>query len=53
MFILILIVMNSAGSSISSNKIRFSNESTCLKAINKLVQLEKGFVVKATCVKDD
>jgi hypothetical protein len=53
MFVLILVLLNSSGGAISSNEIRFSSESSCLKAINKLVQLERGFTVKATCVKDE
>lgn len=55
MFILFLIVLNSSQSSISSSNVKFSNEMACLKAISKLLEMEKkfGVHVQARCVKDE
>jgi len=55
MFILFLIVLNSSGSSVSSSNARFESEISCLKAIEKLLTMEKqfGIRVQARCVKGD
>lgn len=51
-YILIMIIMNSSGSSITSQNIEFQSNSACLEAIQKVVSMEKWFTVKATCVKN-
>jgi hypothetical protein len=52
MAILILVILNSSGSSITTNSINFSSESACLKAINKIIDMEsRGITIKARCVK--
>jgi hypothetical protein len=54
MFILLVIILNSSGSSITSQTVTFSSESNCLQAISKVIDLERtGGVgsVKARCMK--
>lgn len=51
-FILIMIVLNSSGSSIDTHSIKFLSNNACLQAIQKVVSLERGFTVKATCVQE-
>ncbi len=54
MFILLVIILNSSGSSITSQTVTFSSESDCLQAISKVIDLERtGGVgsVKARCMK--
>lgn len=49
-YILIMIVLNNSGSSIATQSIRFNSNSSCLQAIQKLIDMERGFKVKATCI---
>lgn len=51
-YILIMIVINVGLSveSISTQHIRFNSHNACLQAMQKLVDMEKGFKVKAICV---
>lgn len=53
MFVLLVIVLNSSGSSVTSQSIIFDNEVRCLEAISKVLELEKGrsVTVKARCLK--
>jgi hypothetical protein len=50
-YILIMIVMNSAGSSIATQSIGFQTSTSCLQAVQKLVEMEPKFKITATCVR--
>jgi|LakMenEpi03Aug12_release.lakeMendotaPanAssembly.Ray.scaffolds.fasta_scaffold123535_2 hypothetical protein len=51
-YLLYLIVINSLGTSISTNVSTFNSESTCLQAISKLIDMEKnGIKIKARCIR--
>lgn len=53
MYILILIISSTLNGSITSSSVEFHNEMDCLKAIPKILELEKGFRVKATCIRNE
>lgn len=54
MTVLIMIVINVGLSVevISTQHIRFSSNNACLRAMQKLVDMEKEFKVKAICVSE-
>lgn len=51
-YILIMIVLNSSGSSIGTHSVKFLTNNACLQAMQKVVGLEKHFTVKAVCVQE-
>jgi hypothetical protein len=51
-YILIMITLNSSGSSITSQSVRFSSQNLCLQAMSKVIDLEYQFKVKAVCVQE-
>jgi hypothetical protein len=51
-FYLILIILNSSGSSITSQTVKFYSQTACLKAMQKVVETEKRFTVRAVCVQE-
>jgi hypothetical protein len=54
MYLLFLIVLNSSGSSVSTNASKFNSESNCLQAISKILEMESrnGVRIQARCVKE-
>lgn len=50
-YILIMVILNSSGSSITTQNIKFQSNAACLEAIGKLINMERNFTVKAVCVK--
>jgi hypothetical protein len=52
MFILLLVVLNSSGSSINTTTLKFNSETKCLKAIGEILKLEdrNGIRVQARCL---
>jgi hypothetical protein len=51
-YILVMIIINSAGSSVTSQSIKFYSQAACLKAMSRVVDMEKHFTVKAICVEE-
>lgn len=51
-YILIIIALNSSGSAITTQSIKFESNISCLQAMQKLVDMEGHFKIKATCVKE-
>lgn len=51
-YILIMIVLNSSGSSIGTHSVKFLTNNACLQAMQKVIGLEKHFTVKAVCVQE-
>jgi len=50
-YVLIMILLNSSGVEPKATQhIKFSSQQACLQALQKLVDLEKNFTVKAVCV---
>jgi hypothetical protein len=49
-YILLLIIMNSSGSSVAAHSVEFSSSATCLKALGDLVESEKYHRVTGRCV---
>lgn len=54
MYILLLVVLNSSGSSVATNVIKFNTETRCLMALNETLKLEdRGKVkIQARCLKE-
>lgn len=52
MFVLLLVVLNSSGSSINTTTIKFNSESKCLRAISEVLKLEdrNGIKIQARCL---
>lgn len=52
-YILIMIVLNRFGTApVATQHIKFQSHNACLQAMQKLVDIENGFKVKATCVSE-
>jgi len=54
MYLLFLVILNSSGSSISTNVSKFNSESNCLQAIAKILEMENKNRIKiqARCVRE-
>lgn len=52
-YILVMIILNSTGSSVASHSVKFSSQSACLKAMSRVIDMEKHFTVKAICVEEN
>ena len=54
MYILLLVILNSSGSSVTTTSIKFNSETNCLMAINEILKLEdrNKLRVQARCLKE-
>lgn len=51
-YILIMVLLNSGGTTpVATQHIKFQSNAACLEAIGKLINMERNFKVRATCVK--
>jgi hypothetical protein len=52
MTFLIIIALTSSGSAITTQSIKFESNLSCLQAMQKLIDMEGSFKIKAVCVKE-
>ena len=52
-YILIMILLDSSGiTPVATQHIKFESHTSCLQAMQKLVDMERNFKIKAACVKE-
>lgn len=51
-YILIMIILDTRGSAITSQSVRFASQNLCLQAMSKVIDLENHFKVRAVCVQE-
>jgi hypothetical protein len=52
MYMLLLIILNSSGHSVTSQTIQFPDQPSCLKAMSETIDMEKNVgTIRARCLK--
>lgn len=52
MYMLLLVILNSSGSSVTSQAIKFDDQPLCLKAMSEVLDMEKNVgKIRARCLK--